>query len=162
MLVLKIIINNTTYKLLNNLIISNYFLINIFDEGICITQNLSSSSNISIFIDKKYLDLHQVIQEKSLVCESLELLKDFEITYNNCYKLNGKATIANDCCNTCKLLKDIQFPNIEIDFDQLNLGDKLKSLQKNKFNIHISEKFNGILLKTSYYNFIIYINIIPS
>ena len=44
MLVLKIIINNTTYKLLNDLVISNYFLINIFDEGICITQNLSSSS----------------------------------------------------------------------------------------------------------------------
>ena len=69
MLVLKIIINNTTYKLLNDLVISNYFLINIFDEGICITQNLSSSSNISVFIDKKYLDLHQVLQEKSLVCE---------------------------------------------------------------------------------------------
>ena len=66
MLVLKIIINNTTYKLLNDLVISNYFLINIFDEGICITQNLSSSSNISVFIDKKYLDLHQVLQEKSL------------------------------------------------------------------------------------------------
>ena len=162
MLVLKIIINNTTYKLLNDLVISNYFLINIFDEGICITQNLSSSSNISVFIDKKYLDLHQVLQEKSLVCESLDLLKNFEVTYDDGYKLNGKAKIVNDCCNTCKLLKDIEFPNIEINFDQLNLNDKIKSLEKNKFNILISEKFNGILLKTNYLNLVIYINIISS
>ena len=49
------------------------------------------------FIDKKYLDLHQVLQEKSLVCESLDLLKNFEVTYDDGYKLNGKAKIVNDC-----------------------------------------------------------------
>lgn len=161
MLILKIIINENIYELLSKLIIDYYYLINIFKDGICITQNINKLSNLSIFIPKKHLDVHDVIYEKSLVCESFEILKNFEIIYeNNEFKLNGKAKIVNDYCNTCKLLKDIDFANNEITFDQLNLSKNLSQLKDNKFKIHVSDKFNGVLLKTDYHNFNIYVNII--
>ena len=51
MLVLHIIINDNILDLLSKFIVSNYYLINIFNDGICITQNLNKTSNFSIFLD---------------------------------------------------------------------------------------------------------------
>lgn len=162
MLVLHIIIGDEILNLLSKFKISNYYLINIFNEGLCITQNLNKTSNFSIFINKKYLEKHKVIQEKSIVCESLDILKNFEITFDDEYMLNGDSKIVNDCCNTCKMLKDVNFTINNIEYDQLNLSNKLNILKDSKFGVLISNEFNGILLKTEIYNFEIYINIITN
>ena len=49
MLILHIMIDDDIFELLSKFIINNYYLINIFNEGICITQNLNKTSNLSIF-----------------------------------------------------------------------------------------------------------------
>lgn len=162
MLVLHIIINDNILDLLSKFIVSNYYLINIFNDGICITQNLNKTSNFSIFLDKKYLEKHDVIQEKSIVCESLDILTNFEITFEDEYMLNGDSKIVNDCCNTCKMLKGQNFTINNIEYNQLNLPNKLNTLKDSHFGILISNEFNGILLKTEIYNFKIFINIITN
>ena len=44
--------------LLKPMIFDDVLLINTFENGICITQNINNISNLSIFIDKKYITIH--------------------------------------------------------------------------------------------------------
>ena len=52
MLVAIIKIKEKYIEELNNLIIDDLFLFNIYNDGICITQNINDISNLSIFINK--------------------------------------------------------------------------------------------------------------
>lgn len=162
MLILHIMIDDDIFELLSKFIINNYYLINIFNEGICITQNLNKTSNLSIFIEKKHIVKHEVNEEKGVVCESIDILKNLKITYDESYKLNDDSKIVNDCCNTCKMLHNVEFSINDIEYDQLNLSSKLDILKDSKFGVLISNEFNGILLKTEIYDFKIYINIITN
>ena len=65
MIVSKINIDIKYINLINKMIFDDVLLINIFDNGICITQNINNISNLSIYIDKKYLNNHNISTENS-------------------------------------------------------------------------------------------------
>ena len=52
MLISKIKLDNLSLNHLSDMLIDDVFLINIFNEGICITQNINNISNLSIFINR--------------------------------------------------------------------------------------------------------------
>ena len=68
-------------------------LIHIYDHGICITQNINSTSNINIYINKEYLQIHNITQNISFFnIGNINNLQNFKIykennntyiTYNN-------------------------------------------------------------------------------
>ena len=81
MIVSKINLDIEIIKLIKNMIFDDVLLINIFSNGVCITQNINNISNLSIFIDKKYLNIHDINDENSFVTNNInslsELLKTF-------------------------------------------------------------------------------------
>lgn len=163
MIVSKINLDIEIINLIKTMIFDDLLLINIFNNGICITQNINNISNLSIFIDKKYLAIHNITSEKSFVTDNINTLLDLKIEkINNKFIINNQANIVNEVCNVCKKLINLKFNKIDVDYDQLNIDNKLNFLNGSEFEIIISNKFNGIVLKTKKHMFDLYINILYS
>ena len=159
MLVTNIIIFPEYLEELNKFKIDNLFLINIYNDGICVTQNINDISNFSIFIKKNMFVEFEVKEENSFVTNDINSLNKILIhkNYDN-YTINGNVSIVNKSCNVCRLLKNLEFESI--DNNDIEIDDKLHFLNKNKFSICNSNILNGIVLKTNMKNFILYINIL--
>lgn len=163
MIVAKINLDIEIIKLIKTMIFDDVLLINIFSNGVCITQNINNISNLSIFIDKKYFNMHDINDENSFVTNNIHTLSNLKIEKkNNQFIINNQATVVNDVCNVCKKLIDLKFNKIDVDYDQLNIDKKLNFLKGNQFEIIISNKFNGIVLKTKKNMFDLFINILYS
>ena len=163
MIVSKINLDIEIIKLIKTMIFDDVLLINIFSNGVCVTQNINNISNLSIFIDKKYLNIHDINDENSFVTNNIDTLSNLKIEKkNNQFIINDQATVVNDVCNVCKKLIDLKFNKIDVDYDQLNIDEKLNFLKGNQFEIIISNKFNGIVLKAKKNMFDLFINILYS
>jgi len=163
MIVSKINLDIELIKLIKNMIFDDILLINIFNNGICITQNINNISNLSIFIDKKYLASHNISCENSFVTNNIDNLIDLKIEKkNNNFIINNQANIVNEVCNVCKKLINLKFNKIDVEYDKLNIDSKINFLKDCNFEIIISNKFNGIVLKTKKHMFELYINILYS
>ena len=81
---------------------------------------------------------------------------------DNEYIINNESNIVNDVCNVCKKLIHLKFNKIDVEYNQLNIDPKLNFLKNCDFEIIISNKFNGIVLKTKKHMFDLYINILYS
>jgi hypothetical protein len=163
MIVSKINLDIEIIKLIKNMIFDDVLLINIFSNGVCITQNVNNISNLSIYIDKKYLNIHDINNENSFVTNNIDTLSNLKIEKkNNQFIINNQATVVNDVCNVCKKLINLKFNKIDVNYDQLNIDNKLNFLKGNQFEIIISNKFNGIVLKTKKNMFDLFINILYS
>ena len=163
MIVSKINLDIEIINLIKTMIFDDVLLINIFSNGVCITQNINNISNLSIFIDKKYLNIHDISDENSFVTNNINILADLKLEkINNQFIINNKATLVNNVCNVCKKLIDLKFNKIDVDYDKLNIDNKLNFLKGNQFEIIISNKFNGIVLKTKKNIFDLFINILYS
>mgnify|MGYP000850492173 CR=1 FL=1 len=162
MIISKINLNNDIINHINNMKIDDIFLINIFKNGVCITQNINENCNFSIFIEKNKFDVLDIQKECSFVITDINILSDIEIIKNelNEYKMNNNIKIINDSCNICKNLLNLKFTKTDITYNNLNIDKKLDFLNSCKFEIIISNKFNGIVLKTTQNNIIIYLNIL--
>jgi hypothetical protein len=163
MLISKINLDTSLLNIISDMIIDNVFLINIFNEGICITQNINNLSNLSIFINKSSIEDYYNTNEVSYVTKDLLLLNDLQIEkIDNNYKINKQISIINDPCNVCKKLINLNFTKTNIKYSDLNLSDKINFLDGNEFDIIISNQFNGIVLKTIKNNLTLYLNILYS
>ncbi len=163
MLISKINLDTSLLNIIGDMIIDNVFLINIFNEGICITQNINNISNLSIFINKNSIENYYNNTEVSYVTKDLFLLNDLQIEkIDDNYKINKQISIINDPCNVCKKLINLNFTKTNIKYSDLNLSDKINFLQGNDFDIIISNQFNGIVLKTIKNNLTLYLNILYS
>ncbi len=163
MLISKINLDTSLLNIIGDMIIDNVFLINIFNEGICITQNINNISNLSIFINKNCIENYYNNTEVSYVTKDLFLLNDLQIEkIDDNYKINKQISIINNPCNVCKKLINLKFTKTDIKYNDLNLSDKISFLQGNNFDIIISNQFNGIVLKTIKNNLTLYLNILYS
>lgn len=163
MLISKINLDTSLLNIISDMIIDSVFLINIFNEGICITQNINNLSNLSIFINKSSIEDYYNTNEVSYVTKDLLLLNDLQIEkIDNNYKINKQISIINDPCNVCKKLINLNFTKTNIKYSDLNLSDKINFLDGNEFDIIISNQFNGIVLKTIKNNLTLYLNILYS
>ena len=163
MLISKINLDTSLLNIIGDMIIDNVFLINIFNEGICITQNINNISNLSIFINKNCIENYYNNTEVSYVTKDLFLLNDLQIEkIDDKYKINKQISIINDPCNVCKKLINLNFTKTNIKYSDLNFSDKINFLQGNDFDIIISNQFNGIVLKTIKNNLTLYLNILYS
>ena len=94
MLISKINLDTSLLNIIENMIIDNVFLINIFNEGICITQNINNISNLSIFINKKDIENYYNSSEISYVNQDLLSLTDVQIEkIDNNYKINKVSNV---------------------------------------------------------------------
>ena len=163
MLISKINLDTSLLSSIKNMIIDDVFLINIFKDGICITQNINSISNLSIFIDKKNIKDHFNNKEVSFVINNIDILENLLIEkIDSHYEINKEIGMVNNPCNVCKNLIKLKFTKTDINYKDLNLSDKIKFLIDSQFEIIISDEFNGIVLKTLYEDIILYINILYS
>lgn len=163
MLISKINLDTSLLNLINNMIIDDVFLINIFSNGICITQNINSISNLSIFIDKSNIKNHFNNKEISFVIKNINILENLLIEkIDNHFEINNEVGIINNPCNVCKKLIKLSFTKTDINYNDLNLSEKINFLKDSNFEIIISDQFNGIVLKTNVEQIILYINILYS
>ena len=79
MIVSKINLDIEIIKLIKTMIFDDVLLINIFSNGVCVTQNINNISNLSIFIDKKYLNIHDINDENSFVTNNIDTLSNLKI-----------------------------------------------------------------------------------
>ena len=161
MIISKINVDISIIELLKPMIFDDVLLINTFENGICITQNINNISNLSIFIDKKYITIHNLIYENSFVTNNINNLLDLHIEkIKDKIKINNEINTLNDVCNVCKKLIHLKFNKCNFNYNSLNFDQKLNFLKNNEFEIVISDKFNGIVLKTKKNIFDLFINII--
>ena len=159
MLIANIKLNNNIINEISELLIDNVFIINIYEDGICLTQNVNEISNLSIFVDKFIFDKFEISDENSFVTSNIEILKNIIIEKNNnSYKLNNKNCIINKSCNVCKNFKYCKFKILED--TNLNIDPKLHFIKNSKLSICNSNSFNGTVIKSIINNFILYINIL--
>ena len=164
MLISKINLDNSLLNNLTDMIIDDVFLINIFNEGLCITQNINNISNLSIFINRNDATNYFNESEISFVTDDIFSLNELEIEKvdNYSFKINKQINIINNPCNVCKKLINLKFTKTDINYKDLNISDKINFLSDSEFQIIISNQFNGIVLKTIKYDFILYLNILYS
>lgn len=154
----KIKLDIKYYDDIKSLIIDDVFLINIFDQGLCITQNINHISNYSVFIQKnKFIHFH-LENEFSFVTKNIYDIFDIKTKIiNNKLSLSNNNQIVNNVCNLCKNLNKLKFNKNNI---KINIDKKIEFLNNNSFETLISSKFNGVVFRTSKYGFNIYINLI--
>tara|TARA_Y200000002_G_scaffold374006_1_gene374050 strand:+ start:1377 stop:1871 length:495 start_codon:yes stop_codon:yes gene_type:complete len=161
MIISKINVDINVINLIKPMVFDDILLINTFENGICITQNINNISNFSIFIDKKYLTIHNLMYENSFVTSNIDNISNLNIEkIDNQIKINNEINTVNDVCNVCKKLINLKFNKTNFNYNNLNFDQKLNFLKDNKFEIVISDKFNGIVLKTKKHMFDLFINII--
>ena len=154
----KIKLDVKYYDDIKSLIIDDVFLINIFDQGLCITQNINHISNYSIFIQKnKFIHFH-LENEFSFVTKNIYDIFDIKTkVINNKLYLSNNNQIVNNVCNLCKNLNKLKFNKNNI---KINIDKKIEFLNNNSFETLISSKFNGVVFRTTKFGFFIYINLI--
>ena len=161
MIISKINVDISIIDLLKPMIFDDVLLINTFENGICITQNINNISNLSIFIDKKYITIHNLKYENSFVTNNIDNILNLNIEkIDDKIKINNEINAINDVCNVCKMLINLKFNKTNFNFNNLNFDQKLNFIKDNEFEIVISDKFNGIVLKTKKHIFDLFINII--
>ena len=161
MIISKINVDINIIDLIKPMIFDDVLLINTFENGICITQNINNISNLSIFIDKKYITIHNLKYENSFVTSNINNLQDLNIEkIDEKIKINNEINTLNDVCNVCKKLINLKFNKSNFNFNNLNFDQKINFLKDNEFEIVVSDKFNGIVLKTKIHMFDLFINII--
>lgn len=158
-------------------IIENYYnddlpsLIHIYNHGLCITQNINGTTNISIYLSKPMLDIYEINREIGFYNkENISFLKDMKIINNN----NTNYIFMNDelnkinfitSCNFCKNIQEIQFTetnipnNIIQNIDFGWLEEKIIDFKGN-FTILLSDQINGIIIKIIEKGVVIYINVV--
>mgnify|MGYP001280441325 CR=1 FL=1 len=146
------------YDDIKKLIIDNVFLINIFDQGLCITQNINHISNYSIFIHKNKFITFDLENEFSFVTNNINDIFNIQTKIiNNNLSLANNNSIVNNVCNLCKNLNTLKFSKNNI---KINIDKKIEFLNNNSFETLISSKFNGVVFRTTKFGFHIYINFI--
>ena len=159
MLIATVKIKQIYLEKLNNFIIDDMFLINIYNDGICITQNINDISNFSIFLNKFMFEEFKIFEELSFVSTDINSLNNIKIKKNETdYNINGDISIVNSSCNVCKNFKKCKFK--EIDNIDILIDTKLSFLKNIKTSICNSKLFNGTVLKYIYESFILYVNIL--
>ena len=144
-------------------------LIHLYEHGICITQNINKTTNISLYINKSELNTYNIKSEISFYNkENLNNLKEIKIISNN----NSNFIYLNDqlnrinfisSCNFCKNIQEIQFLETKIPKDILEGIDfgwiKPKiSLFKGDSQILLSDQINGMIIKIKENNFTVFVN----
>ena len=138
--------------------IDDIYLINIYDDGICITQNINNISNLSIYISNNIFNEFELSKEISFVTDNLLNLSNVNIKFvNNKYYRNNKEIKINKTCNVCKNVQNLEYKKLN---NKLKIDDKLLFLKNKTFHIATSNNFNGIILKTNIDCFNFYINIL--
>tara|TARA_A100001015_G_scaffold127212_1_gene141022 strand:- start:758 stop:1297 length:540 start_codon:yes stop_codon:yes gene_type:complete len=164
---------NLSDCLLNNLL--EYYnenissLIHIYKHGICITQNINKTTNISFYINQEDCESYQINSEVAFYNkENLRKLKEIKIISDNndnfIYlddQLNKIKFITS--CNFCKNIQEIQFIETKIPQDLLEEIDfgwmqNKVSLFKGDSQILLSDQINGMIIKINEINFTIYLN----
>jgi hypothetical protein len=154
----KIKLDIKYYDDIIRLIIDEVFLINIFDQGLCITQNINQTSNYSIFIQKNKFTHFHLENEFSFVTKNINDIFDIKTTIiDNKLSLANNNQIVNNVCNLCKKLNTLKFNKNNI---KINIDKKIDFLNDNSFETLISSKFNGVVFRTNKFGFNIYINLI--
>ena len=155
----KIKLDVKYYDNIKKLIIDDVFLINIFDQGLCITQNINHISNYSIFIHKNKFTTFDLENEFSFVTNNINDIYDIKtkIVNNKLSLDNNNNNIVNNVCNLCKKLNTLKFSKNNI---KINIDKKIEFLNNNSFETLISSKFNGVIFRTTKFGFYIYINLI--
>jgi hypothetical protein len=154
----KIKLDIKYYDDIKRLIIDEVFLINIFDQGLCITQNINQTSNYSIFIQKNKFTHFNLENEFSFVTKNINDIFDIKTTIiDNKLSLANNNQIVNNVCNLCKKLNTLKFNKNNI---KINIDKKIDFLNDNSFETLISSKFNGVVFRTNKFGFNIYINLI--
>ena len=149
MIISKIKIDIELLQNISSYTINNLYLINIFKEGICITQNIDNSSNFSFFISKKLTNLFDIKYEKNFVTTDLLELENLEILFvNDKYLTNNKISNVNNACNICKNLIRYKKNSMKINYNDINFShQKLNFLENKELSLIISKQFNGIVLR---------------
>jgi len=146
-------------------------LIHSYKHGLCITQNINKTSNISIYVRKKILNTYNLQKEFSFYNkEDISILSDFKIINNNNnnyiyvnHELNKISFIQS--CNFCKNIQEIEFTetsipnNIMQNIDFGWLKEKISDF-KGKCSILISDQINGIVIRIIDNEVTIYLNIV--
>lgn len=146
------------YDNIKKLIIDDVFLINIFEQGLCITQNINHISNYSIFIHKNKFTIFDLENEFSFVTNNINDIFNIQTKIiNNKLSLTNNKKIVNNVCNLCKKLNTLKFSKNNI---KINIDKKIEFLNNNSFETLISSKFNGVVFRTTKFGFFIYINLI--
>ena len=144
-------------KLLNYKIDDTY-LINLYKDGICITQNINKLSNLSIYLSKSIFSEFELLKEISFIINNLLHLTNINIKYlNNKYYWDNNEIKVYKTCNGCENAQNLEYKEFN---NNLKIDDKLLFLKNKTFYIATSNNFNGFILKTNidYFNF--YINIL--
>jgi len=131
-------------------------IIHLYENGLCITQNLNDKSNMSIFIKKSLIKKFNY--KKSISVYNLNGIDGIkEINFNGVKAHN---------CNLCKNLLDLNLYEIVIDnniLEQLELSFP-NILNSEIFNIKmlLGDMINGIIVKIEDNKINILINILIS
>lgn len=146
-------------------------LIHIYKHGLCITQNINTNSNISIYVNKNLTDIYNINKEVAFYNkESINIFSDLKIVKNNNnsyiyinHELNKINFISS--CNFCKNIQEIEFTETVIPtqiIDNIDFGWLKDIIYKFKgnFKILISDSINGFVIKLIDSSIIIYINLI--
>jgi len=146
-------------------------LIHIYKHGMCITQNVNNTSNISIYIKKELIKTFNINREFAFYNkEKLSFLSDLKIINNNNnnyiyinHKLNKINFISS--CNFCKNIHEIEFTETQIPnniIQDIDLGWIKKKISDHKGDckILLSEQINGIVIKINVDDIVIYINVV--
>lgn len=144
-------------------------LIHIYHHGICITQNINKTTNISIYINKNMCDSYYISSEVAFYNkENLKKLKEIKIVSNN----NNNYIYLDDqlnkinfisSCNFCKNIQEIQFIETNIPKDiieNLDFGwiQSKISIFKGDSQILLSDQVNGMVIKMNADKFTMYLN----
>ena len=125
MIISKINVDINIIDLIKPMIFDDVLLINTFENGICITQNINNISNLSIFIDKKYITIHNLKYENSFITNNINNLQDLNKKVDEKVKINNEINTLNDVCNVCKKLINLKFnKNCNFNFNNLNFDQK--------------------------------------
>lgn len=143
-------------------------LIHIYNHGLCITQNINSTSNMSIYIKKNLINIYNINKEFSFYNKGeITLLSDIKIINNKDLYINDELNKINfiSSCNFCKNIQEIEFTetripnNIIQNIDFGWLKQEIISFKGN-FVILLSDKINGIVIRLNDNDIIIYINVV--
>jgi len=146
-------------------------LIHIYKHGLCITQNINMSSNVSIYLNCKTLDIYNIKEEIAFYNkENIYFLKDIKIIHdgkNSFIYINENLNKINfiSSCNFCKNIQEIQFTETNISnniIQNIDFGWFKKRFLSSQANckLLLSDKVNGIIIKTNDESVIIYINVV--
>ena len=156
--------------------LSNYYnhnipsLIHLYNHGICITQNINETTNLSLYLSNLEMPIYNINKEVSFYNnENLCKLNEIRIICNdndNYIYLNDEYNKINfiNSCNFCKNIQEIEFIETKIPnhiLDNIDLGwlEKKKDyLFACDSLILLSDQINGMVIKVKEKYLTIFIN----